>query len=165
MTRGACQPRSADRKPVNATSNWQKSWHRRAHLRMPSQPAILLVNDEPVVIDLCKGILAASGFAILIAADGRNGLDLYHLNREQIALIVVDAAMPVMGGVELARRILSVNGHVRFIIMTALGPDHPFPDDLRKSCTFLTKPVTAGDFQNAVNAAINSDGNATRGAV
>lgn len=130
---------------------------------MHSQPAILLVHDEPVVIDLCKGILAASGFVILIAGDGRNGLDLYHLNCEQIALIVVDAAMPVMGGVELARRILGVNGHARFIIMTALGPHHPFPDDLRKSCTFLTKPITAGNFQNAVNTAINSDGAAAGG--
>ena len=131
---------------------------------MHSQPAILLVHDEPVVIDLCKRILAASGFAVLIAGDGPGGLDLYNVNREQIALIVVDAAMPVMGGVELARRILSVNGHARFIIMTVLGPHHPFPDDLRKSCTFLTKPVTARNLQNAVNAAIHSDGHTTGGA-
>lgn len=65
---------------------------------------ILLVEDNPANLELVSYLLEAAGHTVLIAEDGRQGLEL--ARREPPPdLIVSDLRMPVMDGFEMLRHI------------------------------------------------------------
>ena len=57
---------------------------------------VLLVDDEPIVVEIAKRKLESMGFKALCASDGQEAIDL--LNTEKPDLIVLDVQMPRMNG-------------------------------------------------------------------
>ncbi len=81
------------------------------------EPAtVLVVNDEPRVLDALEVILAAE-FRVLRAEGGQEALDL--LAGEEVAVILTDYRMPRMTGVELLRRSQEVAAGAIRIVLTA----------------------------------------------
>src|SRR4051794_24364199 len=66
-------------------------------------PAVLIVDDEPLVRMAAADTVADAGVASFEAADGGEALELIKAHPE-IALVVTDVEMPGMDGVTLARR-------------------------------------------------------------
>jgi DNA-binding response OmpR family regulator len=64
---------------------------------------ILLVDDNPQVIAICRDYLKASGYDVVIATDGLQGLSL--ARREEPDLIVLDLILPEMDGLDVCRAI------------------------------------------------------------
>lgn len=62
---------------------------------------ILVVDDEPDIVELVRYNLAQAGFRIVSASDGRRAVEA--ARRERPALIVLDLMLPVMSGTEVAR--------------------------------------------------------------
>ncbi|WP_158625084.1 response regulator [Corallococcus terminator] len=60
---------------------------------------ILLVDDDPAVLEIYSEFLASMGHLILLAHDGAQALRL--ARRAQPDLIITDCKMPRMGGIEL----------------------------------------------------------------
>ncbi len=66
-------------------------------------PTILVVDDEPLVVDILADVLQDEGYTVLKA---RNGADALRLAREHHpALVISDVMMPRLNGVELVRRL------------------------------------------------------------
>jgi len=74
---------------------------------------ILFVDDEEVLRSLARSALEHYGYQVLLAADGKSGVELYRENRDLIALVVLDMTMPVMAGEDALDR------------LKAIGPDVP----------------------------------------
>ncbi len=73
---------------------------------MPSEtdtPTILLVDDEPDLVELIEYALLAEGFRVLTARDGLEGLAIAEAERPD--LVVLDIMMPRLNGVELTERL------------------------------------------------------------
>jgi CheY-like chemotaxis protein len=70
---------------------------------MMSGSRILAVDDQPIVLDLLREILAPAGYEFLEATDGEAGLRVMREAKPDLAII--DLAMPGMDGFELLRRI------------------------------------------------------------
>ena len=68
-----------------------------------SQQTILIVNDTPDQLEIMQFLLHQSGYRVLTASNGYEGLKV--ARRERPLLVVSDVAMPQMDGIELARRI------------------------------------------------------------
>jgi DNA-binding response OmpR family regulator len=68
-----------------------------------SNPVILVVDDEPDVVELIRRSLDDEGFDVLYAYDGLSALDL--AEREQPDLILLDLMMPMMSGYEVAEQL------------------------------------------------------------
>jgi signal transduction histidine kinase/DNA-binding response OmpR family regulator len=66
-------------------------------------PAILLVDDEPVVLDLLEDVLTDSGFRVARAGNGAQALE--HLEEDSFAAILIDLKMPDMDGRRLYQTI------------------------------------------------------------
>ncbi len=64
---------------------------------------ILLVDDEPEILEICRDYLKASAFDVVTAKDGVQGL--VSARREKPDLIVLDWMMPEMDGLDLCREI------------------------------------------------------------
>lgn len=64
---------------------------------------ILVVDDEPEILDLLKYNFSKKGLDISVARNGEEGLEV--LEREIPQVIVLDIMMPVMNGIEMCRAI------------------------------------------------------------
>jgi DNA-binding response OmpR family regulator len=81
-------------------------------------PTILLVDDEPVIIDSLTYSLSREGFDVRAAGDGQQALDLF--GEAQPDLVVLDIRLPGMDGLEVCRR-MRARSAVPIIMLTALG--------------------------------------------
>ncbi|MBI4542709.1 MAG: response regulator [Gemmatimonadetes bacterium] len=84
---------------------------------------LLVVEDQRDLRELLGPAFSAEGYAVSTAASGEEALAL--VRREMPDLIVLDLALPGMGGVETLRRIREGGGAPRVVILTAHGtPAH-----------------------------------------
>jgi two-component system cell cycle sensor histidine kinase/response regulator CckA len=83
---------------------------------------ILIVDDEPTVLQLCRRILQLGGYSVLAANNGTEALDLLARNPEPVDLALLDIVMPGMNGVELARRIQTSQPGTPIVLMSGFGP-------------------------------------------
>ncbi len=104
---------------------------------------ILLVDDEPDVLELLPGVLEQFGARVRTAASGREALE--DLRREGTDVVIADIGMPEMDGYELIRRIRDLDGEVRDVPAIALTA-YAAESDRRKALEagfqlHLAKPV------------------------
>ncbi len=64
---------------------------------------IMIIDDEPAILDLAKSILANYGYYIVTANHGADALALYPQFREKIKVVITDMMMPVMDGLSSKR--------------------------------------------------------------
>ena len=77
---------------------------------------ILLVDDEPEILEISRDYLRASAFDVVTASDGMQGLAV--ARREKPDLIVMDVMMPEIDGLELCKSIRR-ESNVPIIMLTA----------------------------------------------
>jgi len=81
---------------------------------------ILVVDDEPQILEICRDYLTAAGFQVLTAEDGPDGLAT--ARREHPDLIVLDLMLPGMDGLDVCRELRRESGAlagVPIIMLTA----------------------------------------------
>ncbi len=86
---------------------------------MATRKRILLVDDEPLTLQMLTDIFRASGFEILTAQDGAEGLARARAERPD--LLILDIMMPKLDGFKVARLLKSDRNyrHIPIIILTA----------------------------------------------
>ncbi len=76
----------------------------------PEAPAgpgrLLVVEDDAVLLELTRRILAKAGYSIVALGSGEEALAAWESGREQIVGLVTDVVMPGMSGLDLASRLL-----------------------------------------------------------
>ena len=77
---------------------------------------ILVIDDEQKIVEICQDYLKASGFEVVSAGDGLQGLAL--ARREKPDLIVLDLMMPGIDGLDVCRN-LRREGNTPIIMLTA----------------------------------------------
>jgi PAS domain S-box-containing protein len=82
---------------------------------------ILLVEDEDQVRYIAKAILQKIGFSVLEAVNGKEALELYQRNANDIALVMTDMGMPIMDGYELFHELRKRNPELPIIVSSGYG--------------------------------------------
>ena len=91
---------------------------------------LLLVDDEPAVLSVCKELLAVLGYQVTAVADAHEALRLVSDSAERFDVMVTDQSMPKMTGVELAHAawrvrpllpIVLTTGYLEVDLMDRLG--------------------------------------------
>jgi two-component system alkaline phosphatase synthesis response regulator PhoP len=77
---------------------------------------ILVVDDEPEIVVICRDYLQASGFEVISAGDGPQGLALARSQKPD--LVVLDLMLPGMDGLDVCRS-LRREGNTPIIMLTA----------------------------------------------
>ena len=77
---------------------------------------ILLIDDEPMVTDICEMMLRKLGHKVLKAHSGSEGIKLYEANRNQIYLIISDFNMPEMNGQEVVDKLRKMDHNVKVLL-------------------------------------------------
>lgn len=81
---------------------------------------VLLVDDDPTVLEVCRSYLEQAGFRVHAAADAFAAL--HRVARDRPDLVVLDRMLPGLDGIEVCRRIRS-SSPVPVIMLTALGSE------------------------------------------
>src|SRR6195256_2012946 len=84
--------------------------------RMVAMATILVVDDEPRIVQLVRDYLEHGGFTVLVASDGPSALRSARTGRPD--LIVLDLGLPGLDGLDVARA-LRREGEVPIIMLTA----------------------------------------------
>lgn len=77
---------------------------------------ILVIDDEPKIVEICRDYLKAAGYDVVTAPDGAKGLAA--ARREKPDLVVLDLMMPEMDGLDVCRN-LRRESDVPIIMLTA----------------------------------------------
>ncbi len=79
---------------------------------------ILVIDDEPKIVEICRDYLRAAGYDVITAGDGTQGLSLARLQKPD--LIVLDLMLPGMDGLDVCRSLRrDSNSNVPIIMLTA----------------------------------------------
>jgi len=118
---------------------------------------ILLIDDEKDLVDTLTFRLKANGFEVLAAFDGSSGVE--KAKKEIPDLIILDLMMPVMDGLEAARRLKEDNATaaIPIIVLTAaVTPDlgKRVAGVQAKAC--ITKPFEPEDLIAQIKKALQS---------
>lgn len=135
-------------------------------LLLPVRPAesapghgelVLVVDDEVNVRQAMQRVLEHNGYTVLSAANGREGLGLYLLQREKIRVVVTDLMMPEMNGVALVRALRDLNPKLPIFAATGLISGEKRSElDALKVTELLPKPYTSFELLEAVARALAS---------
>jgi DNA-binding response OmpR family regulator len=113
---------------------------------------VLIVDDEPSMLQMLQMNLQMEGHDTLLAADGATALK--RVETEDPDLILLDIMMPVLDGWEVLRRLgtLALRKRPRVVVMTAKSGDQ----DLRKGLLlgadeYVTKPFEIDELIESVS--------------
>jgi CheY-like chemotaxis protein len=83
--------------------------------------AILIVDDDPAVLKICRLILWRAGYKVLAASSGVEALGICRELDSSIHLALIDVIMPGMNGIELAKSLQQLNQPIRIVFMSGYG--------------------------------------------
>jgi|GEM_PF-2201358 len=83
---------------------------------LPGGETILLVDDEPSVLEVARQILTLNGYQTLQARSGEEALEMYRFWGRSIALVLLDLGMPGMGGLKCLEELLRLDSEVKVIV-------------------------------------------------
>jgi PAS domain S-box-containing protein len=110
------------------------------------QETILVIEDEPSILQLITMLLEVQDYTVLAAVTPREALALAREHAGKIHLIITDVIMPEMNGRELAREMLSIYPEIKCLFMSGYTAETLAPHGvLDASVEFIAKPFATKD--------------------
>lgn len=111
--------------------------------------SILVVDDEPAIVETVSELLSWEGHVVLTANDGARALEELH-GEARIDVILLDFMMPVKDGIETLREIRA-DARLRSIkvILTTAAPTS-IPKDAPAYDALLVKPFSVDELRDAI---------------
>jgi two-component system, OmpR family, alkaline phosphatase synthesis response regulator PhoP len=123
---------------------------------------ILVVDDEPKIVQLARDYIDRAGFAVLTAGDGKSALAV--ARAEKPDLIVLDLGLPGMDGLDVARAVRK-DSNVPIIMLTARGEETDKLVGLELGADdYITKPFSPKELVARVRAVLRRFASASAGA-
>jgi CheY-like chemotaxis protein len=83
---------------------------------------VLVIDDEATIRPIIQKTLETFGYRVVTASGGPKGLSIYVHQQAEIAAVITDRMIPIMGGVAIINALLRVNSKAKVIVITALSP-------------------------------------------
>ncbi len=107
---------------------------------------ILVVDDEEAVRGMAAAALRHAGYKVLLAADGPEALEIFHVRSNEIDLVLLDMTMPHMTGEETFRALRRMKPEVRVLLSSGYNEIDATSRFVGKGLAgFLQKPYRARD--------------------
>lgn len=110
---------------------------------------VLIVDDETDIINISQKILQESGYTVITARSGEEGIAKYLQN--QVDLVLLDVSMPGIGGVKCLRHIMSLSSEAKVIIISGYLLSGQIEEAMTLGAkAFLTKPYSFEELRTTV---------------
>lgn len=126
---------------------------------LPPRPLVLIVEDEPDIMELVEVTLEIDQYRILKAVDGEAGLNLATQARPD--LILLDIMLPKIDGYEICRRIKSdaKTSMIPVIMLSAFGQKHEIEEGYKvKADDYIVKPFEPSKLRLRIKKILGLEG-------
>jgi two-component system cell cycle sensor histidine kinase/response regulator CckA len=121
------------------------------------QETILLVEDEPSILDIAKQMLETFGYRVLSASTPGEAIRLAKAHGEEIRLLIVDVIMPEMNGRDLSKHLVALYPQMACLYISGYSGDviahHGL---LEEGVHFIQKPFSMQDLAAKVRQALTA---------
>ena len=118
---------------------------------------VLLVDDEETVLNISKEMLSDFGFETITASDGKEALEIFKQQHNQIRFVLMDLTMPKMDGEEAFRELRRIDSTVKVIICSGYNEQEVSQKLVGKGLAgFLKKPYLFSELQKTIQAVLKS---------
>ena len=108
----------------------------------PGGTTILVVDDEPAVLETVRDGLAAHGHQVLTAGGGDEAMQVAQAHQGPIALALVDVVMPGMSGPEVVQRLHATRPELKVLFMSGFSTEVVVVHGLDTGDPILVKPFS-----------------------
>jgi PAS domain S-box-containing protein len=117
------------------------------------QPRILVVDDEERIREGCHIVLSELGFAVDLASDGAQGLQM--IEERHFDIILLDLMMPVISGFDVLARVRDLHPDTVIIVITGYATiEHSIEAMKKGAFDFIPKPFDPEQLRVVVAKAI-----------
>ncbi len=130
------------------------------HVEIGDGGLILIVDDEPSVLEITETILEAAGYDVIVKRNGLEALEVFQKRGSEITAILTDLLMPAMDGKELIRSVLEIDPQARVMAFSGYINDENRVAKLEELHdlgvkTFLQKPFRAEQLLHSLEITLN----------
>lgn len=120
---------------------------------MKEQPLILLVDDDPVILELMREILRSGSYGVDVARNGRVAVE--RLQKTHYDLVLTDMVMPEMQGLDLVQYVRLHHPETLIIVFTGYANYQDAVSAVKMGAfDYLTKPIGAEILRHAIDRAL-----------
>jgi DNA-binding NtrC family response regulator len=114
---------------------------------------VLIVDDDPVILEVIGDILKKNGYEVVAAPNGAAGIR--ELERKYFDLVLTDLVMPDVDGMEVLNHVVSTSPKAICIILTGHGTIKSSVEAIKKGAfDYITKPITADELLVVIEKAL-----------
>ncbi|MCH7781311.1 MAG: sigma-54-dependent Fis family transcriptional regulator [Acidobacteria bacterium] len=116
---------------------------------------VLVIDDEPVVVDVLRQLLVKRGYEVHVAGDGASGRQL--LEEQTWDAVLLDVMLPDADGMELLRWIRDRNPNLAVVMITAFGTVESAVRAMKSGAFhYVTKPFKNDEVRHLVARAVQT---------
>jgi C4-dicarboxylate-specific signal transduction histidine kinase len=114
---------------------------------------VMYVEDEQTVRDVVESVLGRLFKQFYTAKDGREGLELFRQNSDEIQMVITDINMPNLNGLDMCTQIKQINENIPIIITTAHNEKEFLHNAIKIGVSaFVTKPMDMKFLLDTINS-------------
>lgn len=118
---------------------------------------VLIVDDDPIVVESCRRILAAEGFHLTIAGNAESAISIL-ASDASVDMILTDIKMPKQDGFQLIAYTSAAHPDLPVLMMTGyLTPETVERGRQSGADGFIAKPFTPDELVTAVRNTVKSE--------
>ncbi len=123
-----------------------------------SSETVLVVDDDEGVRELLDATLRRAGLRVLLARDGREGVDLFRRHADEIRAVVLDRTMPDIGGEDAFDEIRRIRPDARIMLISGYSEERAAWHFIDKGLdAFLHKPFEPATLLKKIRRIIDGD--------
>jgi PAS domain S-box-containing protein len=116
---------------------------------------VLLVDDEETIRTLGRRMLQRAGFEVLVAADGREAIEVFTKEKETVSLVILDLTMPHLDGEACFRELRQLHPDVKVILSSGYNEQDIVNRFSGKGLAgFVQKPYTTEELIAKIRVAL-----------
>lgn len=115
-----------------------------SNTKVCSDPStILVIDDDPTMRDGCSRILSKSGWTVIVAENGQQGLDEIRRRHGEMDVVLLDLMMPGVSGMEVLEQSLGMDPDLLVVVITGYATVESAVEAMKKGAyDFIPKPFT-----------------------
>ena len=119
---------------------------------------IIIVDDEPDILDIGQNTLEQFGYTVLTVRSGEEAVEIYTRQGDRIDLVILDLGMPGMGGEKCMKELLRMNPAVKVLIASGYASTQTVHSVLKAGATgFMAKPYRLEDMLKKVREVLDGE--------
>jgi CheY-like chemotaxis protein len=114
--------------------------------------SILVVDDEPTILDTASQLLNMLGYTVFQAASGQEAVDTYREMHDRIDLVILDMIMPGMSGSQAVEALKTIDPEVKIILSSGYSLEGEVKKVMETGCRgFIQKPYIVSELSAIVH--------------